>query len=182
VRLAHRLLAFSGVRVSNVIGAEWPEFDLDGETPTWTIPRAKMKARDRHHDHKVILGPTIAAELRKWRQTIGGKGYAFKSPIGNKHITPESLEKAYRDTLSLKDKHTPHGWRAALSTLARENGFERVVVELALDHVHDNEVVRAYDRGQRLEQRVKLMQWWDAQLSMAQRGADVVPLRGSAVV
>jgi hypothetical protein len=55
------------------------------------------------------------------------------------------------------------------------------VVELALDHVHDNAVVRAYDRGERLEERVRLMNWWDTQLTAAQHGPDVVPLRRSGV-
>ena len=137
-----------------------------------------MKARDRAHDHRVILGPTIAAELREWLSLRRArKGFVFPSPGGGPHITRESIEKAYRVTLGLEDKHTPHGWRSALSTLARdEGGFERDVVELALDHIHDNDVVRAYDRGERLEQRIKLMNWWDEQLSRAQRGAEVVPL------
>ena len=79
-------------------------------------------------------------------------------------------------TLGLADRHTPHGWRAAFSTLARDDGFEREVVELALDHIHDNDVARAYDRGERPQQRVKLMTWWGDQLAQAQRGAEVVPL------
>jgi hypothetical protein len=29
-------------------------------------------------------------------------------------------------------------------------------VELALDHAHDNEVARAYDRGERFDDRIKL--------------------------
>jgi integrase len=176
VRLAHRLCAFSATRISNVVEAEWPEFHLDDETPMWVVPRRKMKAKDRHHDHKVILGSTIAAELRSWCETKGGKGYVFPSPQGGKHITREALEKAYRETLGLADKHSPHGWRSAFSTLARDNGFERDAVELVLDHVHDSDVVRAYDRGERLEQRKKLMAWWDVQLTQAQRGADVVSL------
>lgn len=180
VRMAHRLCAFTACRISNVVQAEWREFDLEADPPTWTIPRAKMKARDRDHDHKVILAPEIAAELRAWRSLGRGKGYVFPSPAGGKHITRESLEKVYRVTLKLEDKHTPHGWRSAFATLARENSepsFERDVVELALDHVHDNDVVRAYDRGERLEQRIKLMTWWGEQLAQAQRGGDVVPMR-----
>jgi integrase len=176
VRMAHRLCAFTTARISNVVQAEWREFDLDAQAPTWTIPRAKMKARDRAHDHKIILGPAIAEELRAWRSVIGAKGYIFPSPAGGKHITRESLEKAYRVTLGLEDKHTPHGWRAAFSTLARDNGFDREVVELTLDHVHDNEVARAYDRGERLQQRIKLMGWWGEQLAQAQRGAEVLPM------
>ncbi|MGQ0654426.1 MAG: tyrosine-type recombinase/integrase [Betaproteobacteria bacterium] len=177
VRMAHRLCAFTAARISNVVMAEWREFDLDADVPVWIIPRKKMKAQDRAHDHKVILGPVIAAEPREWRSVIGGKGYVFPSPAKDKHITRESLEKVYRVTLELEDKHTPHGWRAAFSTLARDNGFDRDVVELALDHLHDNEVVRAYDRGERLQQRVKLKAWWGDQLAQAERGADVVAIR-----
>lgn len=181
VRMAHKLCAFTGARISNVVEAQWHEFDLSGDTPTWTIPRANMKVRGREHNHKVILGPTVAAELRTWKALGTGKGYVFPSPAGGKHISRESLEKVYRVTLGLADKHTPHGWRSALTTLAKEEGkFERDVVELAMDHIHDNEVVRAYDRGERLERRVELMAWWDAQLVKAQSGGDVLPMRARA--
>jgi integrase len=174
---AHLLCAFSAARIGNVVNAEWPEFSLQADPPLWVIPRAKMKAQDRMHDHKIILGPTIAKEMRMWRKETGGKGFVFPSAAKDKHVTRESLEKVYRVTLKLEGNHTPHGWRASLSTLAREEGgFERDVVELALDHVHDNDVVRAYDRGERLDQRVKLMNWWDTQLSRAERGADVVSI------
>jgi integrase len=70
--------------------------------------------------------------------------------------------------LDLADKHTPHGWRAAFSTLSRDEGFARDAVELALDHVHDSDVVRAYDRGERFQQRISLMKWWSTKLYEAQ--------------
>jgi len=176
VRMAHRLCAFTVARISNIVEAEWKEFNFDSDRPEWVIPRTKMKARDRAFDHKIVLSEEIANELRAWRQTMGSKGYLFPSPAGGEHITRESIEKAYRVTLGLANKHSPHGWRSAFSTLARDNGHERDVVELTLDHIHDTDVVRAYDRGQRLEQRIKLMTWWGQQLAQAQRGADVVPL------
>jgi len=37
--------------------------------------------------------------------------------------------------------------------------------------------VRAYDRGERLQQRIRMMTWWSEQLAGAQRGAEVLPLR-----
>ena len=38
VRMAHRLLAFTAaIRVSNVVQAQWHEFDLDAEVPIWVI-------------------------------------------------------------------------------------------------------------------------------------------------
>lgn len=85
-----------------------------------------------------------------------------------------------RAKLKLAGKHSPHGWRSAFSTLACDLGFERDVVELALDHAHDNEVARAYDRGERFTQRVELLNWWGEQLAAAQRGATIIPLKTKA--
>jgi len=60
---------------------------------------------------------------------------------------------------------SPHGWRSALSTLAKDAGWSRDVVELTLDHVHDTAVVPAYDRGERRVERIQLAAWWDTQLN-----------------
>ena len=176
VRAAHRLLAFSATRISNVVQAEWKEFDLDADIPIWVIPRAKMKDHTRIGDHRIPLGPQITTELKQWGKLFGRKGYVFPSPTGNQFISRESLEKAYRVTLNMSGKHAPHGWRSAFSTLARDNGFERDVVELALDHAHGNEVVRAYDRGERFIQRIELYKWWGEKLTHAQNGAEVIEL------
>lgn len=180
VRMAHRLCAFSTARIGNVISAEWKEFDLESDQPVWSIPRAKMKVNSRPIDHRIPLGQEIADELRQWKRVMGGKGYVFPSPTGNKHIGRESIEKVYRVTLGLNGKHSPHGWRSSFSTLARDKGFAREVVELALDHTHDNDVARAYDRGERFDDRIKLFKWWGSQLAAAQRGAIVIPLKNKA--
>src|SRR5687768_13586479 len=58
-RLALRFVAFTGSRIGNVVDAKWSEFDLESDTPSSTIPRARMKVRDRTHDHRVLLGPTM---------------------------------------------------------------------------------------------------------------------------
>ena len=182
VYMAHRLCAFTAARIGNIVTAEWSEFDLEGKAPRWTIPRAKMKVQDRAHPHTVMLDPVITAELRMWRVRVGSRRYLFPSPAGTgSYITRESLEKAYRVTLALEDKHTPHGWRAAFATLARDKGFARDVVELALDHIHDTAVARAYDRGERLEERVRLMRWWGAQLTRAQAGSSLTLIRSDGV-
>ena len=118
--------------------------------------------------------------MKQWGKLFGRKGYVFPSPTGNQFISRESLEKAYRVTLNMSGKHAPHGWRSAFSTLARDNGFEQDVVELALDHAHGNEVVRAYDRGERFTQRVGLYKWWGEKLTHAQNGAEVIELAKKA--
>lgn len=174
VRVAHRLCAFSTARIGNVVSAEWREFDLDGEQPVWVIPRKKMKVATRETDHRIPLCREIATELRNWGGVSGAKGFVFPSPTGGEHIGRESIEKVYRVTLKLARIHSPHGWRSSFSTLARDSGFARDVVELALDHAHDNEVARAYDRGERFDQRVELFNWWGKQLAAAQSGVKVV--------
>ena len=178
VRMAHRLCAFTAMRIGNVVNAEWREFYLDDAQPLWIIPRAKMKVATRDIDHRIPLCPEIAGELRHWQGIFGGRGFVFPSPTGNKHIGRESIEKVYRVTLALEGKHSPHGWRSSFSTLSREQRFDRDVVELALDHVHDNETAGRYDRGERFTQRVELFNWWGQQLAAAQRGAKIIPLPG----
>lgn len=122
IRLAHRLTAFTAARIGNVVEANWREFDLAADPPVWTIPRAQMKAQDRHHDHKIFLAPTIADELRAWKVATGGKGALFPSVGGEGVITRDGVEKFYRVTLGLRSQHSPHGWRSAFSTLSREIG------------------------------------------------------------
>jgi integrase len=180
VRLAHRLIAFTAVRISNAVAAKWSDFDLDASLATWTIPRSEMKVRDRSHDHKVVLPEQIAHELRRWRAAQRRTTpFVFPGHSGRKHLSRESVEKMMRVTLALSGKHSAHGWRASFSTLCKEDeaaDFDNQVVDLTLDHIHDTAVARAYDRGQRLQQRVALMQWWGDQLDKAEHGADVVRL------
>jgi hypothetical protein len=87
----------------------------------------------------------------------GGRGFLFPSPTGNgDHITKESLSKAYKKTLELT-AHSVHGWRSSFSTSAKDVGaFDKVAVELALDHVGDAKIVRTCDRGERLGERRRL--------------------------
>jgi integrase len=171
VRLALKLVAYTAIRIGNALTAEWSEFDLDSDVPVWTVPREKMKAKRRDYNHKVLLGPTIVSDLRTWRQMTGGNGYLFPAPAGGAHLRHETLEKVYRRTLGMEGKHSVHGWRASFSSLAKDSGlFTSDAVNLALDHVHDSAVALAYDRGERLKERIRLAYWWDSQLAAAQSG------------
>ncbi|TFW16897.1 DUF4102 domain-containing protein [Massilia arenosa] len=159
--LAHLLTAYTAARITNIVEARWQDMDLDGDQPIWTIPREQMKTTSRDHHHRIPLCGEIVVQLKAWRAVVGPTTYCFPSPQKRKgHITREGVEKAYRETMGLSGQHSPHGWRSALSTLGREAGFEREVVELALDHAHDNDVAMAYDRGERFEKRIELYRWW----------------------
>ena len=170
VYMAHRLVAFTVMRIKNVVNAQWAEFDLDSATPVWVIPREQMKKTDqRFPAHRVPLAPEIAAELRDWRKIAPKSRFVFPSPYNAFHpISRESVEKAYRETLKLAGRHCPHGWRTSFASQARDHGFDRDVVHLACDREHDSEVALAYDRGERFAQRVALFNWWAQQLSTAE--------------
>ena len=86
----------------------------------------------------------------------------------------------YRDALGLQGKHSPHSWRSAFSTIAREAGQDGDVIEAQLDHVVGNKVASAYDRSKRFELRRKLMRWYEGQLIAARDGAKVVELKRKA--
>lgn len=179
VRLCNRLIAFTAVRISNAVEARWEHFDLDATPPRWAIPRNEMKVtgKGRTHSHTVVLPEQIARELRRWRNTQPVDAvYVFPGHQGRQHLSRESVEKALRVTMGLAGQHSPHGWRSAFSTRAREDtDYEGELVDLALDHVHASDVARAYDRGQRLDKRIALMGWWGDCLDQAERGAEVLP-------
>lgn len=186
VRMASWLLAHTVVRPGELIGAKWSEFHLDAKLPVWVVPRSRMKVKSNEYDHTVPLPRSVVARLKEWQRITGGSGFVFKSDRSKTgHISVEALEKCYRETLKLRNKHVPHGWRAAFSTNANdainnagERQFEADVVEACLDHVSNNKVRAAYDRGKRWNARCELMKWWAGQLQQAvKNGADVVPLR-----
>lgn len=143
----------------------------------------KVRGGGRSHDHRVILPAQIAVELRRWRLVQPQAGvYVFPGHQGRSHLSREALEKALRDTMGLAGKHSPHGWRSALSTRAREDtDFDAELIDLSLDHVHASDVALAYDRGQRLAKRVALMAWWGNALETAEQGG-IVPAFGRSKV
>lgn len=189
VRLASWVLAHTAVRPGELVAAEWCEFDLDSPDPRWTIPRERMKAKGKGTDHAIPLAPAVVSRLKEWRLLSGRGRYVFAS-AASKHgrITVESLEKAYRVTLGLRDKHVPHGWRSAFSTNAHDaldakggRLWDADVIEVALDHELPGGKVRAaYDRGERWQARRQLMNWWADRLHAAVHGADVVDIRRHA--
>ncbi|EBV4399584.1 integrase, partial [Salmonella enterica subsp. enterica serovar Virchow] len=54
-----------------------------------------------------------------------------------------------------------HGMRSIARTAAEESGkFRTEVLESALAHTKNNEIIAAYNRAEYLLEREVLMQWW----------------------
>lgn len=194
IQRAHLLLAFTALRVSEVVGATWAEFELVGvDVPigdtqrtkrdpaagNWSIPRERMKRKDEARGpHVVPLPPGLLAALREWREADDAAAvYVCPAPRDpSKPITPEAVEKHYRNALELGGKHSPHSWRSAFSTVCREAGKDGDSIEAQLDHVVGNKIAAAYDRAKRLGLRRELLTWYEATLIAARDGAAVVAI------
>ena len=75
------------------------------------------------------------------------------------------------------DTMTAHGFRALASTRLYEMGYHSDLIEKQLAHAVGNEVRRAYDRSQHIEQRTTMMQEWADYLDSLRVGAQVIPFK-----
>ena len=172
IQRAHTLAAFTAQRITEVVGATWSEINFDDGI--WTIPRTRMKRKDAARgDHQIPLPPVLLRTLKEWKE-IDGEGASLICPAprdSKKPITPEGVEKYYRDVLGLAGKHSPHSWRAAFSTVARDAGKSDEVIKAQLDHQVGNKTDSAYDRAKRLKLRRALLKWYEEQLIAARDAA-----------
>lgn len=173
VRRGHLLVAFTALRVGEVTPARWDEFNL--AEMTWTVPRERMKRKDaQNRTHLVPLPPVLVEMLKEWhRMDRSSSPFVCPAPRDpSKHITPEAIEKHYREALSLGGKHSPHSWRSTFSTNANDAGHPKFLIERQLDHGDEDKVADRYNRAQLLELRRPVMNWYAAQLIAARDQTD----------
>ena len=170
-RLALHMLALTFVRTSELIGAEWHEFDLDNAM--WVIRAGRMKMKS---EHVVPLSKQSLAMLAELKAIGGGSRFVFPGRNRDKPVSNNTMLFAlYR--LGYKGKMTGHGFRAVASTILNETGFRADVIERQLAHCERDEVRGAYNRAEYLPERVKMMQHWADYLDGIRGGAKVVTLR-----
>ena len=173
-RLAMRLLAYTFVRTSELIEAEWQEFDL--ENARWNIPAERMKMDTPH----IVPLSRQAVEVLRALKLLTGTG-RFVFPGANDKNRPMSnntiLFALYR--LGYKGRMTGHGFRGLASTILHENEFGDEHIELQLAHQKRNKVAAAYNHAKYLSQRSAMMQWWadylDSQMAKGLGHADKMP-------
>jgi integrase len=175
-----RLLAYTFVRTSELIEAEWREFDL--ENARWNIPAERMKMDT---PHIVPLSLQAVEILRALRLLTGNGVLVFpgandkKRPMSNNTI----LFALYR--LGYKGRMTGHGFRGLASTILHENEFGDEHIELQLAHQKRNKVAAAYNHAKYVTQRADMMQWWadylDVQLAEGEQVGNRIEEKRAAV-
>lgn len=131
--------------------------DIDERNRLWIIPAENMK---RGIAHKVTLSRQALALLREIKKLSGGKTYLFPNTREpSTHINPQTANSAIK-RMGYKGKLVAHGLRSIASTYLNERGYDSELIEVALSHLNNDRIKTAYDRGERLEQRFKLLQTW----------------------
>jgi integrase len=196
---ALELAILCAVRTGDIIGGNrengedkppmrWSHVDLDAEQ-VWTIPSTKTDT-----EHRVPLsGPAV--RLLKEVKALGLNGDVVfpgraGEPLSNmameqviKRMNADRTdcgEPRYVDPKQGNRDVVPHGFRSSFKDWAAEQtNFPREIVEKALAHAVSDETERAYQRGDMLARRRKLMEAWAANCAKpsVNQSAKVVALR-----
>ncbi|EMS1064426.1 integrase [Providencia stuartii] len=165
-------------RPAEAAEARWDEINF--ETKEWKIPAARMKM---NREHTVPLSDAALAILELMKPLSGNREFIFPSRIKPTQPMNSQTVNAALKRAGFGGVLVSHGLRSIASTALNEQGFPPDVIEAALAHVDKNEVRRAYNRSDYLEQRRPMMQWWADFIEEADRGSIIEGgIRGISLV
>ena len=169
--LALEFAILTAGRSGEIIGATWDEADL--QAGIWTIPAGRMKAAK---EHRVPLSPR-ALEILQATKMLGGK-HLF--PGNDGQLSVMAMTMLLR---RMKVDATVHGFRSSFRDWAGETtAYPREVIEHALAHQLKDKAEAAYQRGDLLAKRARLMSDWATFCGTpAAKGATVTSIRAAAV-
>lgn len=184
-KAALELSAIVMMRPGALIRAEWQEIDF--ESATWIIEAERMKndtmvkKANRPEDRHIIPLPQQAIAIFKGLLPITGHSrYVFQSPAVRKGeqvpMSNETVLKALH-RMGFKGQMTGHGFRSTASTLLndmrRPDGlrmWDADAIERQLSHKDRDAVRAAYNRGDYLEERRRMLQYWADYLDKLKQG------------
>lgn len=174
-RIALQLMALLFPRPGELRLAEWSEFD--GEGARWSIPAARTKMR---RPHRVPLAPQALTLLRELRELKLSPALLFPSTLDpERPVSDNTLNAALRRLGYAKHEMSAHGFRATASTLLNESGqWTADAIERQLAHIEQNDVRRAYARGEHWDERVRMMMWWADHLDQLRSSSGVSAATG----
>lgn len=162
----------TAARSGEVRGATWGEIDLAGRL--WTIPAGRMKAG---REHRVPLSAGAVALLEALPR-FEGSTYVFPAHRGGQ-LSDMALTAVLRRMG--RGDITQHGFRSTFRDWAGETtAYPREVCEHALAHRLADGVEAAYQRGDLLTKRARLMADWGRYCGTAAPGSLATPINRSA--
>lgn len=162
-----RLICLTAVRRSEAVGMRWDQLNGD----RWTIPETK-----NGRSHVVTLCP-LALEIIERQKELSSGPYVFEStskpgePITGDAVT-RALERVRVKYLAELVPFSPHDLRRSVSTGVAEylDAPERLI-ELMLNHLPKDRLIRTYQVGQQAEKlRNLFLRWGDFVQVLTQKG------------
>ena len=154
--IASKALAFlilTAARSGEVLGATWPEIDLQARL--WTVPAVRMKAA---REHRV---PLSSAAIEVLQPLFDGRTseYVFPGQREGRPLSSSAMEMLLRRMKA--GQYTAHGFRSAFRDWAGDlTQFPREIAEAALAHRVGDATELAYRRADAIEKRRELMVAW----------------------
>ncbi|OLF21470.1 integrase [Aeromonas sp. YN13HZO-058] len=160
-----RLITLTAVRRSEAVGMRWEQINGD----RWTIPETK-----NGRAHVVTLCP-LALDIIEQQKALSNGPYVFESTSKTGHpITGDAVTKALERVrikyLAELAPFSPHDLRRSMATGAAEylDAPERLI-ELMLNHVPKDRLIRTYQVGGMAEKlRALFLRWGDFMATITQ--------------
>ena len=161
-----KLMAFTFVRTSELIEAEWKEIDLEVAESRILAERMKMNT-----PHFVPLSAQAVEILRTLQLISGHSKLLFPGERNHDKAMSNNTILGALKRMGYQGRMTGHGFRGVASTLLHEMGFDHAHIELQLAHQERNEVSAAYNYATYLAPRRTMMQAWADYLDSRKGGA-----------
>lgn len=163
--LAMRLLCLTFVRVGELLGATWEEFDL--VACRWTIPAERMKMDT---EHIVPLSKQAIEIVERLKQITYGGSYLFPGRAGHDTTMNRATILMALRSMGYAKVMTSHGFRGIASTILHEQGYNHEHIETQLAHQSRGKVSAAYNHALYLTPRAKMMQAWSDFIDVKRAG------------
>lgn len=179
----------TAARSNEVRGATWQE--IDEKTGVWIIPSERMKAE---REHRVPLPPGAIALLKSLPR-LAGTTLIFPS-AKNDVLSDMTLTAVIRRMDEASTKNGGNGWKDTTGKVITAHGFRssfrdwagettaypREVIEHALAHQLKDKAEAAYQRGDLLEKRRRLMSDWAKHCATLTKPNNTYPINRSTLM
>ena len=147
------LLILTATRTSEVLNAEWHEFDLDNGI--WIVPAHRMKMNKAHAIPLSDFANSMLNEMNKVRTG----SFVFEGNKRGKPLSNMSMLMLLRR--NKVEGVTAHGFRSTFRDWCQDKtSFESRIAENALAHSNPDKVEAAYLRSSAFGKRKQLMEAW----------------------
>lgn len=158
VARAFQFLTNTATRTNETVGARWGEIDYANRL--WVIPWYRVKKRKQEHGPFRVPLNDIAMAIIDAQQAERRPDDEYVFPGNTRHGGPISESAMEQMCLRMKCAGSPHGMRAAFRTWAEETTDTQDKVIKATQAHAQGKLEAAYQRGDLLAKRRKLMDAW----------------------